>query len=156
MNATEPCPRTETLSALTDGELSEEDRVAAQAHADGCPLCAPVLAKFRRLHAGLAALATTDVGVDVVHEVTRRIGPVAPPARSPAPPTSPSTRRRWWPAAVLGPAGAVALSAGVWLGMALTAPVAQQAGALAAQMAPFSAVPAGALCPAPQACGGAR
>lgn len=156
MNATEPCPRIETLSALTDGELSDEDRVAAQAHADGCPLCSPALAEFRRLHAGLAALAATDAGIDVAHEVARRIDPLAPTARPAAPRTAPPARRCWWPAAVLGPAGAVALSAGVWLGMALMAPAARHAGALAVQMTPFSAVPAGALCPAPQACGGAR
>lgn len=153
MNTQEPCPRIEALSALLDDELGEPDRVAVQAHADRCPVCAPMLAEFRQLHARFAALDLSTPDLDLAPEVDRRIdAAIAAGLRKPTRTARPA-RARWWQLALLAPGGAVAVSAGLWLGAALpgAAPIAQ---ATAAQMVPFSTFPAGALCPLPQACGG--
>lgn len=152
MNTPEPCPRIEALSALLDGELGEPERLAVQAHADQCTLCAPVLAEFRRLHARFAALDTERPDFDVAPEVDRRIGAAgAPVPREPAPVPRPA-RVRWWQLALVAPGGAVAVSVGLWLGATLM----PSAHAGYVRMTPFSPVPAGALCPVPQACGGPR
>ena len=63
MNTQEPCPRIEALSALTDGELREPERLAVQAHVDHCAICAPVLAEFRQLQTRFAALDVDDARV---------------------------------------------------------------------------------------------
>lgn len=154
MSKPEPCPRIEALSALIDGELGEPERMAVQAHADQCPVCTPVLAGFRQLHARFAALDATTPDFDLAPEVDRRIdAAIATGLRTPTRTTRPA-RARWWQFALLAPGGAFAVSAGLWLGAALpgAAPIAH---ATAAQMVPFSTVPAGALCPVPQACRGA-
>lgn len=154
MNTPEPCPRIEALSALMDSELDEPDRIAVQAHADQCQICAPVLAQFRQLHARFAAMDAITPAFDLAPEVDRRIdGAIAAGTPKPTPTTRPA-RARWWQLALLAPGGAVAVSAGLWLGAALPAavPIAQ---VTAVQMVPFSTVPAGALCPVPQACRGA-
>jgi len=154
MNTPESCPRIEALSALMDGELGEPDRIAVQAHADQCPICTPVLAEFRQLHARFAALDATTPDFDLAPEVDRRIdAAITAGLRKPTPTARPA-RAWWWQLALLAPGGAFAVSAGLWLGAALpgAVPIAQ---ATAAQMVPFSTVPAGALCPVPQACRGA-
>lgn len=153
MNTVEPCPRIEALSALMDGELGEPDRLAVQAHADQCPVCAPVLAEFLRLHARFAALDSTTPDFDLAPEVDRRIGAAtAAGLRDPRPTVRPAPAR-WWQLALLAPGGAAAVSLGLWLGAALPA-AAPGTSTTAVQMAPFSNVPAGALCPVPQACRG--
>jgi hypothetical protein len=45
------------------------------------------------------------------------------------------------------------VSAGLWLGTSLMAAALPNAQATAVQMVPFSSIPAGALCPVPEACG---
>jgi anti-sigma factor RsiW len=153
MNTQEPCPRIEALSALMDGELGEPDRMAVQAHADRCPVCAPVLAEFRHLHARFAALDSSTPDFDLAPEVDRRIGAaIGAGLGKPTPPSRPA-RAPWWQLALLAPGGAAAVSVGLWLGAALPAAV-PSAQAAAVQMVPFSTVPAGALCPVPRACGG--
>ncbi|HET9651755.1 MAG TPA: zf-HC2 domain-containing protein [Usitatibacter sp.] len=143
----EPCPKIEALSALTDGELREAERIAIEAHAAGCPLCAPALARLRRLRSDFAALPQPAREFDVAADVDRRIGEMT--AR-PSPKRPRIARGRWWQAALLAPAGAVAVGVGVWLGALLVpASVAMPS----AQMAAFSALPPGALCPAPGSCG---
>jgi anti-sigma factor RsiW len=138
---------------MMDGELSEPDRMAVQAHADRCPVCAPVLAEFRQLHVRFAALHSTSPDFDLAPEVDRRIGAATAAGRREPGPTARPARARWWQWALLAPGGAAAISVGLWLGAALPAAVpATQATAL--QMVPFSTVPAGALCPVPQACRG--
>jgi anti-sigma factor RsiW len=154
MNVPEPCPRIEALSALLDDELSEPTRLAVQAHADECPVCKPVLAEFRQLHVRFAALDSATPDFDLAPEVDRRIDAATSGRREPKPvPTRRPASGRWWQVALLAPGGAVAVAVGLWLGAALpmSAPGAQ---ATAMQMVPFSTVPAGALCPVPQACGG--
>ncbi len=146
MNDQESCPRIEELSALIDDELDAGQRVALQAHVAGCTICSPVLAGMRRLHADFAALPAPRSDFDVAAEVDRRIGSLA----SPRPPRGlPPARPRWWQVALLAPGGAMAVAIGFSLGASLM-PAA--GGATAAQMASFSALPPGALCPASQAC----
>lgn len=147
MSDQENCPRIEALSALTDDELGVTQRLALEAHVAGCAICAPVLADMRRLHADFAALPAPLRDFDVATEVDRRIGALAQPRPSPAPRP---LRPRWWQVALLAPGGAAAVAAGLWLGAAMM-PVA--AGATATQMAAFSALPPGALCPVSNACG---
>ena len=150
MNEPEGCPRIEALSALVDDELDAAQRAVVEAHAAGCPICAPVLGGMRRLHAGFAALPTPRRDFDVAAEVDRRIAAFAPggPTRAPR-----SSRPRWWQVAVLAPGGALAMVAGLWLGASI---VPAAAGHGAAQMAAFSAAPPGALCIVPGSCGRMR
>lgn len=147
MSDQEDCPRTESLSALIDDELDAGQRAALQAHVAGCAICSPVLAGMRRLHADFAALPAPGPDFDVAVEVDRRIGTLASP--QPPRPLRPS-RPRWWQVAALAPGGAMAVAAGLWLGAAVM-PAA--AGSSGAQMAAFSALPPGALCPVSKACG---
>ena len=86
-------------------------------------------------------------------EVDRRIGAAtAAGLRDPRPTVRPAPAR-WWQLALLAPGGVAAVSLGLWLGAALPA-AAPGIPTTAVQMAPFSNVPAGALCPVPQACRG--
>ena len=149
MSADEKCSRTEGLSALVDNELGEPDRIALDAHVAGCAVCAPVLAEFRRLHAGFAALPDTAPGVDFAALVDRRIGAAAMPKPKPKPKLQ---RWRWWQVAPAALGGALSLSLGVYLGGALMLGSQLTAQPAALQMAAFAAVPPGALCPALQVC----
>ena len=149
MSAAEQCPRTEALSALIDNELGESDRVALDAHVAGCAICAPVLAEFRQLRTSFAALPGVAPGVDVARLVEGRIA--AADAPKPRPRQQPQ-RLRWWQVAPAALGGALSLSIGAYLGSALMlgSEVAAQPAAL--QMAAFTEIPPGALCPALQAC----
>jgi anti-sigma factor RsiW len=147
MSADEKCPRIEGLSALVDNELGEPDRIALDAHVAGCAICAPVLAEFRRLHAGFAALPDTAPGVDFATLVDRRIGAAAVPKPKPK-----LQRWRWWQVAPAALGGALSLSLGVYLGSALMLGSQVVAQPAALQMAAFTEIPPGALCPALQAC----
>jgi anti-sigma factor RsiW len=146
MSVQEDCPRIESLSALIDDELETRQRAALQAHVAGCAICSPMLAGMRRLRADFAALPTPPHDFDVAVEVDRRIGALLPPY--PSRPRRPSGSR-WWQVAVLAPGAAVAVAAGLWLGASMM-PAAGSA--TAAQMATFSPLPPGALCPASKAC----
>lgn len=154
MNTEEPCPRIEALSALTDGELRDTERLAVQAHVDHCAICAPVLTEFRQLRTRFAALNVSTPAFDVAPEVDRRIGAASAPAPRGPTGATPPRRVHWWQVAVLAPGGAVAVSLGLWLGAMLMPAALQSARVTAVQMVPFSTLPAGALCPAPQVCGG--
>lgn len=149
MSDQEDCPRIESLSALIDDELEAGPRDALQAHVAGCAICSPVLVGMRRLHADFAALPAPVPDFDVAVEVDRRIGALASP-RAPRPlrPARPA-RPRWWQVVALAPGGAMAVAAGLWLGASVM-PAA--AGASGAQMAAFSPLPPGALCPVSKAC----
>jgi anti-sigma factor RsiW len=147
MSAAEKCPRTEGLSALVDNELGEPDRIALDAHVAGCAICAPVLTEFRRLHSDFAALPDTAPGVDIAALVDRRIGAAAIPKPKPQ-----RQRWRWWQVAPAALGGALSLSLGVYLGSALMLGSQLAAQPAALQMAAFTAIPPGALCPAMQAC----
>jgi len=147
MSDQEDCPRIEALSALIDDELEARQRLALQAHIAGCAICAPMLVNMRRLHAEFAALPTPLPDFDVAVEVDRRIGALLPPQPSR---TLRPSRPRWWQVAVVAPGGAMAVAAGLWLGASMM-PAA--GGATAAQLAAFSTLPPGALCPVSKACG---
>ena len=147
MSADEKCPRTESLSALVDNELDDSDRIALDAHVAGCAVCAPVLAEFRRLHAGFAALPDTAPGVDFATLVDRRIG-----AAAVAKPRPQRQRWRWWQVAPAALGGALSLSLGLYLGSALMLGTQITTQSAALQMASFTENPPGALCPAVQAC----
>lgn len=142
----EPCPRIEALSALSDGELQAAERAAVELHVAGCAVCAPVLERMRELHAQFAALPERAVDFDLAAQVDRRIGELSRPLRAPG---RASPRRRWWQAAALAPGGALALAAGLWLGASI---VPAATSATTAQMAAFSPLPPGALCPVAIAC----
>ena len=148
MSAAEQCPRTEAISALVDNELAEPARLALDAHVAGCAICAPVLAEFRQLRTSFAALPDVAPGVNFAPLVDRRI---AAAADVPKPKPRPQ-RWRWWQVAPTALGGALSLSLGAYLGSALMlgSQVAAQPAAL--QMAAFTAIPPGALCPALQAC----
>ena len=147
MSTTEKCPRTEALSALVDDALAEPARVALDAHVAGCPICAPVLTEFRQLRATFAALPDIAPNVDFAFLVDRRIAAASVPK-----PKSKPQRWRWWQLAPATLGGAVSLSLGAYLGgtLMLGSQVTTQHAAL--QMAAFTAIPPGALCPALQAC----
>jgi anti-sigma factor RsiW len=148
MSPAEKCPRTEALSALVDDELGEADRVALDTHVAGCAICAPVLAEFRQLRSSFAALPGLVPGVDFAPLVEGRIAAAAAvPKRKPEP-----RRLRWWQVAPAALGGALSLSIGAYFGSALMlgSEVAAQPAAL--QMAAFTAIPPGALCPVLQAC----
>lgn len=147
MNSAEECPRTEALSALVDNELEEAARRALDAHVAGCAICAPVLAEFRQLRTGFAALPERSPGVDFAALVDRRIAAAGVPKPKPRP-----RRRRWWQVAPAALGGALSLSLGAYLGSALMLGSQVAARPAALQMAVFAATPPGALCPALQAC----
>ncbi len=145
MSSTEKCPRTEAISARVDNELVEPARIALDAHVAGCAICAPVLAEFRQLRATFAALPDVAPNVDFAFLVDRRIAATGVP--------KPKRQRwRWWQLAPATLGAALSLSLGGYLGGALVlgSQVAAQPAAL--QMAAFTAIPPGGLCPALQAC----
>jgi len=150
MNNQEHCPRIESLSALTDEELHETERAALEAHVAGCAICSPVLAELRELRSHFAALPEMTPDFDVAADVDRRIGNLTGAAPRRAPPPS---RPRWWQVALLAPGGALAVATGLWFGGAML-PAMASARAPAVQMAAFSALPPGALCPAATPCAG--
>src|SRR5450830_742743 len=147
MSPAEKCPRTEEISALVDDELAEPARVALGAHVAGCPICAPVLAEFRQLRTTFAALPDVTPNVDFAFLVDRRIAAAGVPR-----PKSKPLRWRWWQLAPATLGGALSLSLGVYLGgtLMLGSQVIAQPAAL--QMAAFTAIPPGALCPALHVC----
>ena len=149
MSAADKCPRTEALSALVDNELGEPARVALDAHVAGCAICAPVLAEFRQLRTSFAALPDVTPGVDFALLVDRRIAA----AGVPKPKAKPRPQRwRWWQVAPAALGGALSLSIGAYLGSALMLGSQVTAQPAPLQMAAFTAIPPGALCPALQAC----
>ena len=150
MNTVETCPRIEALSALLDDELVEPARLALDAHVAGCAICAPVLAGFRQLRTSFAVLPELTPGVDFAPLVDRRIA-ANEGAPKPQPKARPQ-RLRWWQVAPAALGGALSLSLGAYLGSALMLGSQVTAQPAALQMATFTAIPPGALCPAPQAC----
>lgn len=149
MSTAEKCPRTEDLSALVDNELDEPARVALDAHVAGCAICAPVLAEFRQLRTNFAALPDTAPHVDFASLVDRRIAAAVVPKPKPKPQAQ---RLRWWQVAPAALGGALSLSIGVYLGSALMLGTQVTAQPAALQMAAFTEIPPGALCPALQVC----
>ena len=147
MSSAEKCPRTEALSALVDDELGEPARVVLAAHVAGCAICAPVLAEFRQLRTTFAALPDVTPNVDFAFLVDRRIAAADVPK-----PKSKPQRWRWWQLAPATLGGALSLSLGVYLGGTLMLGSQATAQHAALQMAAFTAIPPGALCPALQAC----
>ena len=147
MSSAEKCPRTEAISALVDDELAEPARHALGAHAAGCALCAPVLAEFKHLRTTFAALPDVTPNVDFAFLVDCRIAAIDLPKSK-----SKLQRWRWWQLAPATLGGALSLSLGVYLGgtLMLGSQITTQPAAL--QMAAFTAIPSGALCPALQAC----
>lgn len=147
MSPVEKCPRTAEISALVDDALAEPARVALDAHVAGCPICAPVLTEFRQLRTTFAALPDVTPNVDFAWLVDRRIAAASLPR-----PKSKPQRWRWWQLAPVTLGGAVSLSLGAYLGGALVLGSQVTAQPAALQMAAFTAIPPGALCPALQAC----
>lgn len=149
MSSAEKCPRTDEISALVDDELAEPARAALDAHVQGCAICAPVLAEFRQLHTAFAALPDVTPDVDFAFLVDRRIAATDVPKSKSKPQR---WRWCWWQLAPATLGGAISLSLGVYLGgtLMLGSQVTAQPAAL--QMAAFTAIPPGALCPALQAC----
>jgi len=63
----------ETLSALLDHELADEQQHAAKAHIAGCSLCAEVARDYRRIGDDLRAVARVAAPVDLAHKVRARL-----------------------------------------------------------------------------------
>ena len=150
MSPAERCPRTEALSALVDEELDAPARAELDSHVAGCAICAPVLAEFRQLRSSFAALPAVAPGVDLVSLVDRRIAAAA--ASPKAAPQANPRRLRWWQVMPAALGGALSISLGAYLGSALMLGSQAAAQPASLQMAAFSEIPPGALCPALQAC----
>jgi len=149
MSPAEKCPKTEALSALVDDELGEPARAALDAHLAGCAICAPVLAEFRQLRDTFGGLPELASGVDFSLLVDHRIAAAGVPKPQPK---RQQRRLRWWQVAPAALGGALSLSLGAYLGSALMLGSQLTAQPAALQMAAFTAIPPGALCPALQAC----
>lgn len=150
MSAAEQCPRTAALSALVDEELDAPARAELDTHVAGCAICAPVLAEFRRLRSSFAALPAVAPGIDFAPLVDGRIAAAAGAPK--AKPRPQPQRLRWWQAMPAALGGALSISLGAYLGSALMLGSQATAQPASLQMAAFSEIPPGALCPALQAC----
>lgn len=133
------CPPVEDLSALMDGELDGARAQALRAHALACPVCGPLLQGFTALRADLAPLRDVRCETDLAAIVLPQL-----------PRPAPRRPRRAWPWAGLGQfgpraiAGAAALGAGAYLGLALMA--GGGAALRPAAMSVFDGEPPGAYC----------
>ena len=133
------CPRTEAISALIDGELSEAAAQELRLHAAQCAQCGSALREFTGLRTDLRALREIRSDVDIAALVLSRLPKPAVPRRKPA--------RHWGGLWQLGPralGGAAALGVGAYLGLTLVA-----GGGVAlrpAAMSVFYGEPPGAYC----------
>lgn len=148
MNPVENCPRTETISAWVDNELDEAAHAELAAHVSSCVVCAPVMEEFRRLHAAFSALPAPGVDIDITERVDRHIAATVARPKTP----SRAQRMRWWQGIPLALGGALSLSLGAYLGGMLVLGAQVTAPPTSQQMAAFTAIPPGALCPTRQIC----
>ncbi|MFY0534117.1 protein kinase domain-containing protein [Nannocystis pusilla] len=56
------CPSDETVAALVEGALAEDDRAALELHVAGCPTCAAIVAELARLVAPDEVATATTIG----------------------------------------------------------------------------------------------
>ncbi|MCY1065380.1 protein kinase [Nannocystis sp. RBIL2] len=56
------CPSDETIAALVEGALAEDDRVELERHLAGCPSCAAIVAEVAKLVAPGDAVAGAEIG----------------------------------------------------------------------------------------------
>ena len=137
------CPRTEALSALMDGQLTERERSDLTAHARLCPVCGAMIEDFVRLREALQPLAHTRLDRDLSPLIDARLS--AASGRPPMATAGPRVRRRGWQLAPAGLVAAGVFGVGVYLGALLAGGAAAMPSRPAA-MAVFDAVPPGALC----------
>lgn len=134
-----PCPRTEAVSALIDGELGESAAQEVRRHAAQCAQCAAALRAYTDMRTDLQALREIRADVDIAALVLPQLPTRAAPRRQPA--------RHWGGLRQLGPralGGAAALGVGAYLGLML---VAGGGGALRpASMSVFYGEPPGVYC----------
>lgn len=141
------CPRTEDLSALTDGELTGRARDELAAHAAECPSCGAMLRDLSGLRVALQSLADAKPGIDLAPAIGQRLAA----RRRPSHPEGAHGRHTGWRLVPSGFAVAGVLAAGVYLGallvggtgMAVTQPAA---------MAMFDPVPPGGVCAGAGSC----
>jgi anti-sigma factor RsiW len=142
----ERCPRTVELSALIDGQLADAERARIDAHLAGCASCGAMLADLGALRAELRQLPDERLGFDLSEVVRGRIA--AASGARPAPRTRPGWRE-WLP---IGVGATAALSAGLSMGLALTAGSGAALAPRIAAMAVFDPVAPGGLCIGLDAC----
>jgi anti-sigma factor RsiW len=81
-------PWTDRLSEYLDGELAPDERIALEAHLDGCPECREVLEELRAVVATARGLPGLPPARDLWPEVAARTGgvlPLRPRATRPGP-----------------------------------------------------------------------
>jgi len=71
-------PWTDRLSEYLDGELAHDERLALEAHLDGCPACREVLEDLRAVVASARGLPDLPPARDLWPEVAERTGGVLP------------------------------------------------------------------------------
>lgn len=133
------CPRTETISALIDGELGESAAKELRLHAAQCAPCGAALLEYTSMRADLQALRDVCSEVDIAALVLPRLPKPAAPRREP--------ERHWGGLWQLGPrvlGGAAALGVGAYLGLTLVA--GGGAALRPAAMSVFYGEPPGAYC----------
>jgi predicted anti-sigma-YlaC factor YlaD len=69
---------TDRLSDYLDGDLPDNERVALEAHLDGCPECTAVLDDLRRVIQRARTLSPAAPTVDLWPAIARRIGASSP------------------------------------------------------------------------------
>ncbi len=140
----EPCPKSEDLSAWLDGEMSTGERARMDAHLAGCDACRVLLVDWRALRAEFRGLPDERLGFDLSQVIRGRL------AARPIPPSVPRARR-WRSLIPTGIGAAASLSLGLMMGWSLTAPLAGVA-PTAAALEVFAPVAPGGLCTGLDSC----
>jgi anti-sigma factor RsiW len=112
-----PCPESESLQLLLDGELDPREEARVRRHALECADCAEELALYERVFAELANAATWDPGPALTERVLDQVLPSR-------------IRSRWMRALGWGYGAAVAASAAAVLALVSNPPSRHVLGAL--------------------------
>jgi predicted anti-sigma-YlaC factor YlaD len=86
---------TDQLSDYLDGELPENERVALEAHLQGCDECSRLLDQLRGVVAHARMLGGVSPGQDLWPGIARRIGATPPRTAASELPFQPRESRRW-------------------------------------------------------------
>ena len=97
----------EQLSAWLDGEITDPERAALEAHVAACAVCAAVVDDFRRMAVAAAGEAPPPVPDDLAARIRSKIAGVAPVAAPRRPSRLPTLR-------FAAAAAAVVLAIGLW------------------------------------------
>lgn len=142
----ETCPRADDLSAWLDDELGAAERARLDAHLTRCPACSAMLADLGGLRDDLQHLPVETLGFDLSEVIRGRL------AASAAPYPARPRRRSWRDLLPVGVGATAALSAGLFMGLALTAGSGVAVAPRIAVMSVFDPVAPGGLCIGLDAC----